>query len=257
MNFLQAILLGAVEGLTEFLPVSSTGHMIMASAALGVAPTEFVKSFEIVIQLGAILAVLVVSGKRFLTDRRVTVRVIMAFIPTAIIGLILYKAIKSYLLGNAAVTAIALFVGGAVLVAFERWHRPPVEPRADLATMPPGQAVAIGVAQSVAVIPGVSRSAATILAGLALGWSRAAIVEFSFLLAVPTLAAAAGLDLLKSGFAFNAQEYGLMAAGFVTAFLVAFAAIRWFLSYVKAHDFTAFGIYRMVIAVVFWLTVVK
>jgi len=256
MTILQAIILGAVEGLTEFLPISSTGHLIMASSLLGLAPTEFVKSFEIVIQLGAILAVLVVMGRRFLVDRKVSARVLMAFLPTAVIGFILYKLIKTFLLGSAAITAVALFLGGAVLVAFELWHRKDASPRTDLAAMPPAHAVTIGLAQAIAVIPGVSRSAATILAGLALGWSREAIVEFSFLLAVPTLAAAAGLDLLKSGWRFSSAEYGLMAIGFAVAFLTALASIRWFLRYVKGHGFTAFGIYRMLAAVAFWFIIV-
>jgi undecaprenyl-diphosphatase len=231
--------------------------MIMAAAVMGVAQSEFVKSFEIVIQLGAILAVLLVSWKRFVTDPKVLAKVAMAFVPTAVIGLLLYKAVKTFLLGNQVVTAVALFLGGAVIVAFERLRKPPARPREDLDAMPASHAGIIGVAQSLAVIPGVSRSAATIIGGLSLGWSRAAIVEFSFLLAVPTLLAAAGLDLLKTGFHFTSQEFGLLAAGFVAAFVVAYASIRWFLSYVKTHDLTAFGIYRMVIAVVFWLTVIR
>jgi undecaprenyl-diphosphatase len=257
MTPIEAIVLGVVEGITEFLPISSTGHMIMAASIMGLAQTEFVKSFEIVIQLGAILAVLAVSWKRLALDRKTLVRVLSAFLPTAVIGLALYKVLKSILLGNPAVVAISLFLGGVLLILFEKFHRPKIQQHEDLGSMPIGHAVTIGLAQSVAIIPGVSRSAATIVAGMALGWSRSAVVEFSFLLAVPTMLAASGLDLLKSGFRYSSAEYGLMALGFIVAFVTAHFVIRWFLAYVRTHSFTAFGIYRIIIAAVFWWTMVK
>jgi undecaprenyl-diphosphatase len=257
MTPFEALILGLVEGITEFLPVSSTGHMIMAAQVMGMAQTGFVKTFEIVIQLGAILAVLAISWKKLLLDRKVLARVVVAFLPTAVVGLILYKLIKSYLLATPAVVPIALFLGGVALILFERFHKPKAAPLGDLSKMPMPQAAAIGLAQSVAVVPGVSRSAATILGGMALGWSRASIVEFSFLLAVPTMLAASGLDLLKSGLHFSAGEYGLMAFGFVVAFVTAYGVIRWFLTYVRTNTFTAFGIYRIVVALVFWFTMIK
>lgn len=257
MTPFEAIVLGVVEGVTEFLPVSSTGHMVMAARVMGMAQTGFVKTFEIVIQLGAILAVLVISWKRLALDRKILARVFVAFLPTAVIGLILYKTVKTYLLGNSAVVAVALFLGGVALILFEKFHVPLARPFEDLGRMPMGHAVTIGLAQSVAIVPGVSRSAATILGGMALGWSRSAIVEFSFLLAVPTMLAASGLDLLKSGFDFTAGEFGLMALGFVVAFFTALLIIRWFLSYIRTHTFTAFGIYRIAVAAVFWWTMVK
>ena len=257
MTALHAIVLGIVEGLTEFLPVSSTGHLILAAELLRVPESEFLKSFGVAVQLGAILAVLAVSWKRLLLDRRIFLRVAAAFVPTAVLGLLLYKAVKTYLLGNAAVVVWALVLGGAALIAFEKLFKLPAAPKGDLAAMPYKDAVLIGLAQSVAMIPGVSRSAATILGGMGLGWSRAAIVEFSFLLAVPTMAAATGLDLLKSGFAFGASEFGLLALGMATAFAVAYASMRWFLGYVRTHDFTAFGIYRIAAGLAFWLIILR
>lgn len=257
MTWLHALVLGAVEGLTEFLPVSSTGHMILASRLLRLPDGEFLKSFEIAVQLGAILAVLAISWKRLLLDRKIFLRVAAAFVPTAIVGLLLYKAVKAYLLGNAAVVVWALVLGGVALVAFERLFKAPPAPKSDLAAMSWKDAVLIGLAQSVAVIPGVSRSAATILAGLGLGWSRAAVVEFSFLLAVPTMAAATGLDLLKSGFAFGASEYALLGLGAAAAFVVAFASVKWLLAYVRTNGFAAFGVYRIVAGLAFWFLILR
>lgn len=257
MTWLHALVLGAVEGLTEFLPVSSTGHLIMAGRLMGLPDSEFLKSFDVAIQLGAILAVLAVSWRRLLLDRRVLARVAVSFLPTAFLGLVLYETVKTYLLGNAAVTVWALVLGGAALIAFEKLVRPPAAPKSDLGTMTYKEAAAIGLAQSVAMIPGVSRSAATILGGLGLGWARPAIVEFSFLLAIPTMAAATGLDLLKSGFAFTAEEAVLLAAGFAAAFVVAYAVVRWFLTYVRTHDFTGFGWYRVAAGLAFWWFVLR
>lgn len=257
MTWLHALALGAVEGLTEFLPVSSTGHLILASRALRVPDGAFLKSFEIAVQLGAILAVLAVSWKRLLLDRKVLARVAVAFVPTALLGFLLYGLVKTYLLGNAPVVVWALVLGGLALIAFEKLVKAPPSPKADLAAMTWRDAVLVGLAQSVAMVPGVSRSAATILGGLALGWSRAAIVEFSFLLAIPTMAAATGLDLLKSGFAFTAGEFGLLALGMATAFLVACASVKWFLGYVRAHDFTAFGAYRVAAGLAFWFLILR
>lgn len=257
MNWIHAIILGAVEGLTEFLPVSSTGHLILASELLRVPKTEFLKSFEIAVQLGAILAVLAVFWKRLLLDRKIFLRVAAAFVPTAIFGLLLYSVVKTHLLGNASVVVWALVLGGVALIAFEKLFKASEAPKKELSAMSYKDAVVIGLAQSVAMIPGVSRSAATILGGMGLGWSRAAIVEFSFLLAIPTMAAATGLDLLKSGFAFTASEYGLLALGCAVAFAVAYASVKWLLAYVRSNDFVAFGVYRIVAGLAFWFFILR
>lgn len=248
MSFFQAFFLGIVEGITEFLPISSTGHLILASRLFRVPETEFLKTFEIVIQLGAILAVIVLYGATLLRDVRVLKRVFVAFLPTAAVGLLLYPFIKSVLLGNEIVTLAALFIGGILLIVFERWHREDETAMGDLAALPYRSAIAIGLCQSIAVVPGVSRAAATILGGLLLGMKRRAIVEFSFLLAVPTIAAAAGLDLLKSAQTFTPGEFKLLAVGFLVSFFVALLAIRWLVRFIQTRSFVLFGWYRIAVA---------
>lgn len=250
MNWMQAVILGIVEGITEFLPISSTGHLILASAILGISQDEFVKTFEIAIQLGAILSVVVLYARSLLVDRDKMIKVIIAFIPTAVIGLLLYKMIKRYLLGNQMVVVIALIVGGILLIVFELLIRRRKDPGSE--TIPPAKAAAIGVIQSLAMFPGVSRSAATIVGGLSLGISRVAIVEFSFLLAVPTMAAAVGLDLLKSGTHFSANQWSMLAIGFVVSFVVALLSIKFLLRFIQHHTFISFGIYRIVAGLLFW-----
>jgi undecaprenyl-diphosphatase len=252
MGYLHAIILGVVEGVTEFLPISSTGHLVIAEHLLRVTVTEFLKTFDIVIQLGAILAVVSVFGRRLAGSWELSKRVAVAFIPTGIIGFVLYKAIKS-LLGGTPVVLWALAIGGVVIILFERWHREEADAHEDLATIPYRTAALIGVAQSVAVIPGVSRSAATIIGGLWLGLSRRAVVEFSFLLALPTLAAASALDVYKNAAAFSGAQWNLLVVGMVVSWFVAWVSIEWLLRYVRTHDFTAFGVYRIIAAAVFAL----
>lgn len=254
MNLLQIVITGVVEGITEFLPVSSTGHLILSDFWLRIPATEFVKSFNIAIQLGAILAVVILYAKRLLVNRRLLARVLVGFIPTAIIGLALYKLVKTYLLGNMIVVLWSLFLGGIVVLLVE-WRLPKRQNfgSKNLEGMTYGEAALVGLAQAVAIIPGVSRSAATIIGGLLAGFSREAIVEFSFLLAIPTMLAATGLDLVKSGANFSVEEWGQLAIGFLVSFLVALGVIKWFLRFIQKHDFKAFGVYRIVLAVVVWL----
>lgn len=251
MDLLHAVILGVVEGLTEFLPISSTGHLILTTHLLGIPETAFTKSFDIIIQLGAIASVVYLYWRRFLNVAMLK-KLIVAFIPTGVIGLALYSVVKTYLLGNEAVVLWAFFLGGIALVLFERWHTESPDASFDPATITYKQAFLIGLFQSVAIIPGVSRSAATILGGLWLGLRRAAIVEFSFLLAVPTMLAASGLDLLKNYRSFSADQAGVLAVGFVVSFVVALAAIRFLLRYIQRNDFTMFGWYRIAIALVLW-----
>lgn len=252
MDIIASIVLGIVEGVTEFLPISSTGHLTLVANLLGITQTDFVKSFEVIIQLGAILAVVALYWRKLLTNLPVLKRVIVAFLPTAIIGLILYKFIKTYLLGNSLVVVWALFIGGLILIAFEIWHNKKPSDKSEIEQISYPQAITLGLCQSVAMIPGVSRSAATIIGGLALGIKRETIVEFSFLLAVPTMAAATGLDLLKSSISFSLNEWGLLFIGFSISFLSALIAIKSFLAYIQKHDFIAFGLYRIVIALAFF-----
>ncbi len=250
MHFFDAVILGVVEGITEFLPISSTGHLILANELLGIPATDFTKSFEIAIQLGAMCAVLALYFKSFF-DIEILKRLIVGFIPTGIIGFAVYPYVKAILLGSPLVVVIALAFGGFVLIAFELFNVQADDTRGDLRAMPYSRAALIGLAQSVAVVPGVSRSAATIVGGLVMKMPRAAIVEFSFLLGVPTIAAATALDLLKSYKTFAGADILPFVTGFVVAFFVALASLRFLLRYVRNHTFIAFGVYRIVIALAF------
>lgn len=243
MTFLQALILGVIEGLTEFIPVSSTGHLLAVAKLLRLELTPFVTSFTIYIQLGAILAVLILYFKKLLLNRQNFFNVVMAFIPTAIIGFTLYPIIKKILLENLYVVAIALIVGGLVLIIFEYWFKKQTDKNEKLSLR---RSFIIGICQALAVIPGVSRSGATIIGGLLLGINRKTIVEFSFLLAIPTMAAATGLDLLETGFTFSNQEWLLIALGFIAAFISALLAVRWFIAFVSKRSFAGFGWYRIV-----------
>lgn len=251
MNLLSAIILGIVEGVSEFLPISSTGHLILASHLLKLQQTEFLKSFEIAIQLGAILSVMVLYGRRLVLDRRVVSRVAAAFIPTAVIGLIFYKIIKNVLFNSSAVIIWSLLLGGIFLIIFEIFHREKEGSVEDISSISYGQALMIGVFQSMAVVPGVSRAAATIVGGLILGLRRKTIVEFSFLLAVPTMGAAVALDMIKSASAFTAGDFFFLAIGFAVSFVVALLSIKFLLAFIKSHSFIPFGIYRIAIALSF------
>ncbi|MFA5128440.1 MAG: undecaprenyl-diphosphate phosphatase [Patescibacteria group bacterium] len=253
MTFFHAIILGIVEGVTEFLPVSSTGHLILTSKLFQLPSTEFLKSFEIAIQLGAILAVVVLYWKSFFVKFEILKKIIVAFLPTAALGLIFYKIVKQFLLGSEEVVLWALFLGGVFLIIFEWKYSEKPDAVDGVEKITWRQAIVIGLFQSVAIIPGVSRAAATIVGGLILGLKRKTIVEFSFLLAVPIMVAATGLDLLKSGGNFSLREFGLIAIGFAFSFFTALAAIKFFLNFIKNHSFIFFGVYRVLLALVWWV----
>lgn len=254
MTVLDSIILGVVEGLTEFLPISSTGHLILVGELLNLPTSEFLKSFMIAVQLGAILAVVVLYWKKFL-DFEVIKRLVIGFIPTGIIGFTLYPLIKGYLIGNSLIVVSALFLGGIALIAFELLHKESPDEEQEIRTLPFRTVALVGLFQSVAMIPGVSRSAATIVGGLLLGMRRTTIVEYSFLLAVPTMLAATGYDLLKSADTFPTDGYGLMLIGFVTSLIVALLSMRLLIAFVKKHTFIPFGIYRIVLATLFFFLV--
>lgn len=248
MQLFHAFIFGIVEGISEFLPISSTGHLILTSRLLGLPHTEFLKSFEIAIQLGAILSVVALYWRSFLIEREVLKRVLAAFIPTGILGFLLYKSVKKFLLGNDAVVLWSLFLGGLFLIVFEKRHKQSDTAIASIAEMPYAKAVLIGVFQALAVIPGVSRSAATIIGGLLIGVERRAIVEFSFLLAVPTMLAATALDLMKNAGTFSADQFSFLGVGFLTSFATALIVVKWFLRFIQRHSFISFGIYRILAA---------
>jgi undecaprenyl-diphosphatase len=252
MSLLHAIILGIVEGITEFLPVSSTAHLILTTKALSL-DSEFVKSFEIIIQFGAILSVVVLYWSKF-WNWDVLKKLVVAVVPTGIIGFTIYPLIKQ-LLGSVTVVLMSLIIGGIALIVFERFKKPS-DADVDFSEVSYRKAFLIGLFQAIAVVPGVSRSAATIVGGSLIGISKRTIVEFSFMLAVPTMLAATGLELLKSRDALSGN-YGVLAVGFVVSFITAIIAIKSFLGYIKKRDFSAFGWYRIVLAVVYWLVVVR
>ena len=266
MTIFHSLILGLVEGLTEFLPISSTGHLIIAGKLLGLPGGEFEKSFDIVIQLGAILAVVIYYFRSLWGRKNIELwkKLIVAFIPTGILGLLLHNFIKEYLLGNAAIVAGALFLGGIFILWFESGQTERPKPMStagrdlqplDIQQISYRQAMLVGLAQSVAMIPGVSRSAATIIGGLSLGIPRRMIVEFSFLLAIPTMLAATSFDLLKSYSDFSVADFKLLAVGFLAAFVTAWFVIKWLLIYIQRHNFRIFGWYRIIAAIIFALII--
>lgn len=251
MTFLHTIILGIVEGITEFLPVSSTGHLILTSNILGLSQTAFLKTFEVAIQSGAILAVLYYAYKKITTRPRILLPVIYAFIPTALLGLVFYHQIKT-LFDDIRIVAWALIIGGVIMIIVEylvknKEEDMPVE------SLTPRTAVALGLIQCLAFIPGVSRSGATIIGGRLMRLPRTLLVEFSFLLAIPTLGAATGLDLLKTGFSFTPHEWLLLLVGTAVSGIVAYVVMNWLIRFIKTHSFIWFGVYRIVIGILFLL----
>jgi undecaprenyl-diphosphatase len=259
---LDAVVLGVVEGLTEFLPVSSTGHLIIVSDLLG-ANDEKGKVFDIVIQLGAILAVCWEYRARFAkafsglardrVQQRFAANLFVAFLPAAIVGLALQSAIKTYLFNPVSV-AMALIVGALAIFLIERWYEHHGAPRvSSVDDMTWGDALKVGLAQCLALIPGTSRSGATILGGMLFGLSRQAATEFSFFLAVPIMFAASGYQMVKYRALLSAADLAPFAVGFVVSFVGALIAVKALIRYVAHHDFRAFAWYRIALgAAVLW-----
>lgn len=262
-----AILLGIVEGLTEFLPVSSTGHLIVADHLLRfqelLASPDKAEVFEIVIQLGAILAIGALFRKRLMAafsprplitaflrpseateGGRLGVRLLLAFLPAAVLGAATHHFIKTYLFTPTTV-GITLVIGGIIIIWIERMTS---EEKREITvdTMTAKDALIVGLAQSISLIPGTSRAAATIMGGMLRGIKRSAATEFSFLLAFPTMIAASVFELVKYRHLLTSDVIGIVAIGFITAFVVALAIVAWFIRYVQRHPFTGFGWYRIV-----------
>lgn len=249
MTFIEAIILAIVEGLTEFLPVSSTGHMIITSSMMGIASEDFVKLFTIVIQLGAILSVVVLYFKRFVQSVNFYLKLFVAFIPAAVFGLLLSDYIDALLESPLAV-AISLVIGGVILLFVDKWfNKPTIHKEEEINYL---TALKIGFFQCIAMIPGVSRSGASIVGGMSQKLSRQVAAEFSFFLAVPTMFAATakkGYDYLKVGGSFTSHEINLLIVGNVVAFIVALLAIKSFIGYLNKHGFKMFGWYRIVVGI--------
>jgi len=252
----SAALLGLVEGLTEFIPVSSTGHLLLAGHFLGFAPAG--RSFEVVIQLGAILALLSVYAARLAgllasarTDpaaRRTIVSVLLAFLPSVVVGILLYRIIKQVFFETPLLIAIMLILGGAILLVVDRIA--PKRPRHnDAFALPAGKSLAIGLCQCLAMVPGVSRSGATIVGALLLGVEKRAAAEFSFLLSMPTMLAAVTYDLWKSRALLDFTAWGQIAVGFAVAFAVAVVVVRFVLGFIGRNGYALFGWWRILVGV--------
>jgi undecaprenyl-diphosphatase len=250
MTIIQALILSIIEGFTEFLPISSTGHMILASSIMEIQNDAFVKTFEIAIQLGAILAIVLIYIKRFFQGLTIYFKLSTAFLPTAIIGFLAYPYIKAYLF-NSVVVAVSLIIGGIVLILIDNSVFKKQSKTDVLESISYKNAFFIGLIQCFSMIPGVSRAAATIIGGVFNGLDKKQATEFSFLLAVPTMIAATGYDLLKTPIMFSKHEMLLLGIGLLVAFITAWIAVKIFLRIVENYGFMYFGIYRIIIGIIF------
>ena len=252
-NTLTAALLGLLEGLTEFIPVSSTGHLLLAGHFLGFESAG--RTFEVVIQLGAVLALvsiyavklggLIVAARHDDAARRALVSILLAFLPAVVVGLLAHDLIKTVLFETPVLIAVMLILGGLVLLVIDRIAPPPVHH--DATALPLRKALIIGLCQCVAMIPGVSRSGATIVGALMLGVDKRAAAEFSFLLSLPTMAAAVAWDLLKSRDVLDFNAGLEIAIGFAVAFITALVVVRWVLGFVSRHGYALFGWWRIAV----------
>lgn len=246
MNVIHAAILGIIEGLTEFLPISSTAHMIMGARVMSLPQTEFLKFFEVFIQIGAIAAVLFLYFKKFF-DIKIIKQLLASFIPTAVIGFLLYKIIKTIFFESNVLISASLIVVGIIFILVERMN---LKETKSIAGMTFGAAVLIGIAQSLAVIPGVSRAGIVILAMMLMGYKRNEAAQYSFMLALPTLAAAALLDVIKMrDMRLSGTEIEMVLVGTGVAFIVAYFSMKWFVEFLQKKKLTGFGVYRIVVGI--------
>lgn len=249
MNFFEMLILSLIEGLTEFLPVSSTGHLIITSALFGINEEGFVKSFNIIIQAGAISSVLVIYWRSFLPNLEFYKKLIVAFLPAAVIGLLIKNKIDQ-ILGSVTVVAFALIVGGFILIWVDKKFGNKWDDGKKVKSLSLRQCAVLGFIQCFAFVPGVSRSAATIVGGMFLGLSKKEAAEFSFFLAVPTLTGAALIKSLKIIPTIEASQITTLLVGTALAFVFAYAAIKIFLGLIKKYGLKHFGYYRIVLGIV-------
>ncbi len=252
MNILSiphAIILGIIEGVLEFLPVSAAGNLTLAGRLIGIPSSHFIKIYEIVMQLGAVAALLLLYTKRLTVDRDTLKKVLYAFIPTGVIGLLVYKSVIHYLLYNAEVTVISLIIGGIIIIVVEMSKK---ERRIKtIKNISVKKAIAIGFIQTLAFIPGVSRSGATIIGAMLLGVERKTAVEFSFLLAIPTILSAGGYALVKNHAQIGHADYVSMGISFITALIFAIISVKTFLKFISTNNLVVFGIYRIVLGILY------
>ncbi len=251
MNILQSLILGVVEGLTEFLPISSTFHLIMASRLLQLPSSEFLKLFEVVIQSGAIIALLFIYTKTLLGSPKLILNVLASFVPTAIIGFGLHKIIKTVFF-ESDLLMFSVFIGvGILFIILEKYYGPrPQLLKKDISNITIKQAIVIGLAQACSVVPGVSRAGSVIIAMMCLGYKRDEAAKYTFLLSLPTIFGASALDLYQGrelliGLSGSTT---LIAIGFITAFIVAYGVVKWFTQYLSTHTLAIFGWYRLAVS---------
>lgn len=277
MNFIKVIILGIIEGLTEFIPVSSTGHLIIANQFISLSPEKFANAFNVIIQLGAILSVLVLyfdelnpleektkNGEKLslqyrwehrdLKTMRLLAKIIIGFLPAAVLGFLFDDLIDEYLF-NKVTVAIALVFYGIVIIVLEIHNKDKEFKYHDIDQINIKTILLIGLFQCLAMVPGTSRSAATIIGAMLLGCDRKTAAEFSFFLAIPTMLGATGLKIIKMGFAFTLEEWLLILVGSVVSYVVAYAVITKFMKFIKKNDFKVFGIYRIILGILVLLFV--
>jgi undecaprenyl-diphosphatase len=254
MSLIQAIILAIIEGISEFLPVSSTGHMILAADAMNLEHDGFLQTFEISIQLGAILAIVMMYKERFFQSLDFYYKLFIAFLPIAIVGYLAYKPIKNVLF-NPTVVAISLIIGGIVLILVDRKVAEKKAEALDMKHTSFGQALLIGIFQCFAVIPGVSRAASTIIGGVFAGLDKKQATEFSFLLAVPTMFAVTGYDLLKTSESLTNDQWLLLFVGGVVAMGFAYLTVKLFIKFIERFGFKHFGYYRIALGLFYFLLI--
>lgn len=249
MTIIAAIILGIVEGLSEFLPISSTGHLILASALLQLQQTDAHKVFEVTIQSGAMLAVVYIYRRQLASRSDLLNKLCFAFLPTGILGFLLYRLVKSFF--QPSLVSYMLIAGGVAFIVIERYIKDHPPAIAGIQEISYRQAFTIGLLQSLSMIPGVSRSGATIMGGLLVGLNRKDAAEFSFLLALPTMLAATGYDIYKNYSLFNQGDWQNILVGFITSFIFAVIGIKALLRFITSHTFIPFGIYRIAVGILF------
>jgi len=249
MDIFQAIIIGIIEGFTEFLPISSTGHMIVASKFMGIEENNLVKAYEVIIQFSAILAVAVIYRDKFhLSHLELWKKLILAFLPLAIIGFLLKDYIK--MLFSVQVVAIMFIVGGIIFLIVEKFYKEKEESIKNIDEITYKQALIIGLVQILSLVPGTSRAGATIIGGLLVGLNRETSASFSFLLAIPVMSAVSGYDLLKHYQEFSNVNITAFVIGFIVSFIVAYITVKLFLAFLNNFTFVAFGIYRIIFGII-------
>jgi len=256
MNFLEAILLGIIEGLTEFLPVSSTAHLIIASKLLNIQSTDFIKFFEIFIQSGAILAILFLYFEKFFSNKKIILFILISFTVTSLIAIIFYKIIKNIFFEKIELIIFNLFLLGVLFIITEEFiKRKKIQLKRTLEDLSVKESILIGFFQALSIMPGISRAGAVILGMIVLGYKRQETVLYSFLLSVPTIIFAGLFDFYKTGLNqiyLSNQNLFYLITGFITSFLSALLVVKWFINYLKKNDLKIFGYYRIILAIILY-----